>query len=121
MPAFEEGKQRERLSQLRRKEEEDTVKLLAEKYRIPYADLSAVPINVDALALVREADARSGELAVIQKAGRRLEIGVRNPEESKAKTVLDELRRQRYEPDLFLVSRANPVPNSLLLATYALA
>ncbi len=107
MPAFEEGKQRERLSQLRRKEEEDTVKLLAEKYRIPYADLSAVPINVDALALVREADARSGELAVIQKAGRRLEIGVRNPEESKAKTVLDELRRQRYEPDLFLVSRAS--------------
>ncbi|MDP3727636.1 MAG: GspE/PulE family protein [bacterium] len=107
MVAFEEGKQEEQLAKLRRKEEEDTVKLLAEKYRLPYADLSAVPINVDALALVREEDARGAELAVIQKTGKRLEIGVRNPEQPNTKAVLGELGERHFTADLFLVSRAS--------------
>src|SRR3989338_5830510 len=107
MVTFEEGKQEERLTKLRRKEEEDTVKMLAEKYHLPYADLAMVPINVDALALVREDDARQGELAVMQKTGRRLEIGVRNPEQPKTKDILEDLTRRRFALNLFLVSRAS--------------
>ncbi|MBI4132136.1 MAG: type II/IV secretion system protein [Candidatus Sungbacteria bacterium] len=107
MVTFEEGKQQEQLLKLRRKEEEDTVKLLAEKYRLPYADLSAMPINVDALALVREDDARAAELAVVQKTGQRLEIGVRNPEHPKTKAILEDLAGRRYTPDLFLVSKTS--------------
>ncbi|MBI4132513.1 MAG: Flp pilus assembly complex ATPase component TadA [Candidatus Sungbacteria bacterium] len=105
--SFEEEKRERKLAQLLRKEEEDTVKLLAEKYRIPYVDLATVPVNIDALALVRENDARAGELAVIQKVGKKLEIAVRNPETPKTREVLDGLARERYTWDLFLVSKAS--------------
>lgn len=106
MVIFEEEKQSLHLAKLRRKEEEDTVKMLAEKYRLPYADLSVVPINVDALALVAEKEARDAELAVVQKTGKRLEIGVRSPEGPKTKAALEDLKRRRFTANLFLVSRA---------------
>ena len=106
MVTFEEEKQEEHLTKLRRKEEEDTVKLLSEKYRLPYADLSTIPVNVDALALVHEAEARAGEMAVIQKSGKRLEVALRNPDQPKTKAILEDLERQRYTADLFLVSAA---------------
>ncbi len=107
MVTFEESQQKQKISRLLRKEEEDTVKILSGKYHLPYADLSILPVNVDALGLVKEAEAREAELAVIQKAGRKLEIGVRNPDNPKTKAVLDSLARQRYSWDLFLVSRAS--------------
>ncbi len=107
MVTFEEEKQEEHLTKLRRKEEEDTVKLLSEKYHLPYADLSTIPVNVDALALVHEAEARAGEMAVIQKSGKRLEVALRNPDQPKTKAILEDLERQRYTADLFLVSRAS--------------
>lgn len=107
MPAFEEEKQQQKLSQLRHKEEEDTVKLLSAKYGIPYADLVSIPINVDALALVREDDARQGELAVLQKLGKKLDVGVRNPDSLQTKAVLERLKNLGYVCDLFLVSKAS--------------
>ena len=107
MVTFEESQQKQKISRLLRKEEEDTVKILSGKYHLPYADLSILPVNVDALGLVKEAEAREAELAVIQKAGRKLEIGVRNPDNPKTKAVLDSLARQRYSWYLFLVSRAS--------------
>ncbi len=54
MPTFEESQRDHKLSQLRHKEEEDTVRMLSEKHKIPYADLAIVPVNVDALGLVPE-------------------------------------------------------------------
>ena len=107
MTKFQEEKQTLKVSQLRRKEEEAMVVLLAEKYHIPHADLSTIPINVDALAIVREHDARTGELAVVQRTGKKLEVGVRNPELPKTKAVLEELTTQGYHWDLFLVSRSS--------------
>ncbi len=107
MVTFEEEKQEEHLTKLRRKEEEDIVKMLSEKYHLPYADLSTIPVNVDALALIREEDARAGEIAVIQKTGKRLEVALKSPDLPKTKAILQDLQRQRYSADLFLVSRAS--------------
>ncbi len=104
MVTFEESRQQRKLSRLLRKEEEDTVKILSGKYNVPYADLSTAPVNVEALALVPEADARASELAVIQKIGKKLEIAVHNPENPRTKEVLERLRGLRYTWDLFLAS-----------------
>lgn len=104
VPVFEEGKQEHKLAQLRRKEEEDTVRLVAGKYGIPYADLSTIPVNVDALALVPEAEAKAAGLAVIQKFGKRLQVAVKNPDDPKTKSALAGLAKAHYFCDLFLVS-----------------
>ncbi len=107
MANFEEDNSQRKLSQLLRKEEEDTVKMLSAKYKLPYADLAIVPINVDALALVPEVEAKRAGLAVIQKTGKKLEIAVANPEKPETKTVLENLKSQHYGWDLFLVSKAS--------------
>lgn len=105
--AFEEERQQHKLTQLRRKEEEDTVRLLSGKYRVPYADLTTIPVNIDALAVVPEDEARAGELAIIQKVGKNLDIAVHNPENQKTKAVLERLGGQSYKANLFLVSRSS--------------
>ncbi len=107
MTTFEESKRERKLFQLVRKEEEDTVKILSEKYKIPYADLAITPVNVDALGLIPEEEAKIAETAVIQKTGKKLEIGVRNPEKPETKAALEKLKAQRYFWDLFLVSRTS--------------
>ncbi len=107
MVAFDEEKRERKLTQLRHKEEEETVKMLSEKYGLPYADLSTIPVNAGALALVPEAQAREAGLAVIQAVGRKIEIAVLNPENPKAKAVLDDLGLKRYAADLFLVSKTS--------------
>ena len=107
MITFEEGKQAEKLLKLRRKEEEETVRMLAEKYKIPYADLSTVPVNAEAVALVSEEEARKGALAVVQRVGRKLEVAVRNPETPAVKALRDTLKSRNYTCDLFLVSQSS--------------
>ena len=68
MPQFEEEKSNRRLAQLRRKEAEDSTKLLADSYGMSYVDLSVVAIEIDALKILPEAKARAGELVVFQAA-----------------------------------------------------
>ena len=49
---FDEDKQKQRLATLRKKEEEDVARALAEKYDIEYINLMLVPINNDPLPLI---------------------------------------------------------------------
>jgi type II secretory ATPase GspE/PulE/Tfp pilus assembly ATPase PilB-like protein len=104
MIQFAEERQQKKLTDLRKKEEEDTVKILAGKYHIPYLNLAAVPINVDALKIIPESDAKKAEIAVIQKVGKSLQIAARNPERPEAKAILKKLAENRYQCQLFLVS-----------------
>lgn len=105
MVEFEESKQQKKLTEIRKKEEEDTVKILASKYKLPYQNLLTVPIDIDALIVLPEETARTGEMAVIQKVGRNLQIAVRNPTNQKTKKALEDISRQRFTYSLYIVSR----------------
>ena len=107
MPTFNEEKEEQQVAKLRHKEEEDTAKMLAERFGIPYANLAIIPVNVDALVLVPEADARAAELAVIQSVGRKLDIAVHNPGSPAAKELLEHLATDRYTWDLVFVSKTS--------------
>ena len=104
MPQFEEEKSNRRLAQLRRKEAEDSTKLLADSYGMSYVDLSVVAIEIDALKILPEAKARAGELVVFQAAGKHLKIAVRNPQKEETLAVIKELTLARYTCETFLAS-----------------
>lgn len=104
---FQEEKPKRKLELLKKKEEEDSVKILSQKYKIPYADLVIFPIEIDAIKILPEEKARRAELAVFQTAGKNLKIGVRNPEKEETKIALKGLAEDRYNYDLFLVSRSS--------------
>ena len=92
--------------ELRRREEEDLAKVLAQKYNIPYLDLSKVTIELDTLKLIPEESARAYHIAVIQSVGNKLQVVLVNPENPGAKKVLEDLGQKKYETRLFLVSKS---------------
>lgn len=104
MPQFEEEKSNRRLNQLRRKEAEDTTKLLADSYGMSYIDLSVVAIEIDALKILSEAKARTGKLVIFQTAGKHLKIAVHNPKKEETLAVLKGLSQARYTYETFLAS-----------------
>ena len=108
MPKFEEEKTKKKFEELREKEAEDLAKILAQKYGLPYLDLSRMTIDLDSLKIISEAEAREGQMAVFQSVGKKLQVAVKNPESPKTKGVLEELRQKRFEPELFLVSESRP-------------
>ena len=105
MPKFPEEKSAKKIEILRQREEEESVKILSQKYKIPYTDLSSFPIETDALKTVDEDSARRAELAVFQVVGKRLKVAVRNPERDETKATLKRLGEEEYASELFLVSR----------------
>ncbi len=104
MVQFDEEKATRRLNQLRQQDTEASTQLLAGKYGIPYADLSVLPVEIDAIKIVPEAEARAADLAVFQVTGARLKIAVRNPEKPETKALLARLAKVPYTCTLFLAS-----------------
>ena len=82
MANFDEEKQNRQLEELRREEEEELVKMLAEsKYDLPYINLYRQIIDNEALRVVKEEEAREWGVAPFKLSGKSVFIGVRSPKE----------------------------------------
>ncbi|MCR4306624.1 MAG: ATPase, T2SS/T4P/T4SS family, partial [Candidatus Yonathbacteria bacterium] len=102
---FDDQKQQSRLDELYKREEEDLVRILAEKYEIPYLDMTAVSVNTDALKLIPEAAAREAGVAVFHINGKKLSLVVISPKNDKVNVILDDLKRAGYEVALHMGSK----------------
>src|SRR3989344_2826601 len=104
MVQFDEEKQDERVRALHRKEEEELVASLSRRHGVPYLDLSTHPINIDALRISKEADARAAQIAVFDVIDKKIDVAVLSPENEKTVEVIDDLKRRGYIPEVFMVS-----------------
>jgi type IV pilus assembly protein PilB len=107
MIEFDEEKQKERIDFLHKKEEEELTSTLSAKYGIPYLDLTVHPVNIDALRLVKEEDARAGTLAPFNQTDKEVDVGVLSPDYDATKTVLKDLEERGYKVRLYLISHAS--------------
>lgn len=93
MVVFDEEQQQKRYKELRTEEEESLVAMLADtKYHVPSVDLSAHPIDNDAIRLMKESDARALDVAPYKLVGKKLSLAVRSPVADgalKAKAMLE--------------------------------
>jgi len=97
----------DKLAQVRRQEEEQRTKDLAAKLGLPYLNLSALPIQGDALGLIDETEAKAGQLAIIQKSGFEIKAALADPKNSVTLGILDRLKQQKLNVAVFLVSRSS--------------
>ncbi len=102
--AFDEEKRREKIKGIEKKEAEELARLLAQKYKVPYLDLSRVSIDLDVLKIIPEEKARGIGLAIIQSAGKKIQIAVKNPNLDSLKEAVEELRREGWVPQIFMAS-----------------
>ena len=101
---FDEDKQNRRLDDFRKKEEEELVKIMADKTGLPYLDLGPVSIGPDALQLVEEPVARKAKIAVFNMVGQRIKVAVLSMEDPDTEAVLANLGSRGFEVIPYLVS-----------------
>ncbi len=101
---FDERRQDEQVKALHGREEEELAATLASHYGVPYLDLSAHPINIDSLRLIKEVDARAAEVAVFNATDKKVQIAVLSPGSDKVKSAVAEIASHGYEPEVFMVS-----------------
>ena len=92
-----EDKQEKRLEEMRKKEEEDVVRILATKYGLNFIDLKPIPINTDALRLIPEDLAREGKIAVYEKVAKKIQVALFSPKNEKAIVILKKLESEGYK------------------------
>ncbi|MBX4209364.1 hypothetical protein KW799_01575, partial [Candidatus Parcubacteria bacterium] len=74
--SFDEEKQDKKLEEFKKREEEDVAQIIATRYGLEYVDLAPVPINMDALRLLPEQDARDAKVAPFSLIGKRAKVAV---------------------------------------------
>lgn len=104
---FAESKQMQRLTRLKTVQEEKMVKTMASKHGVGYVDLAIVPINTDALKVIPEDRARKGGMACFNIQERKVAIAIVSPHNPMVMEEVENLKQKKYEPQLFMASRAS--------------
>jgi len=104
MALLNDDKNKEQMESMRKSEAEDLAKLLSQKYNLPYLDLSRMTIDIDALKILAEEEARVGKLAVFQKVGQKLQVAIESPNPETTQRILRNLQEKGYKINIFLVS-----------------
>ena len=104
MALLNDEKNKGQIESMRKNEAEDLAKLLAQKYNLPYLDLSRMTIDIDALKILAEEEARGGKLAVFQKVGQKLQVAIESPNPETTQRALKNLQEKGYKINTFMVS-----------------
>lgn len=107
MPPLKKSDIQGKLAQMTREAEERDAKRRAEKSACAYMDARTTPINVDALGMVAEEDAKKARLAVIEYKKEKIALAVHDPREAGAQKIIEELKKKGYEVVCYVVSESN--------------
>ncbi|MFA5099131.1 MAG: GspE/PulE family protein [Candidatus Paceibacterota bacterium] len=98
------SKIKDKLSQMRREAEERDAKRRGEKTGFPYADLSTTSINIEALALIPEEEARKAKLAATEFKEKKVALVVYDSENAETKKTIERLKAEGYKLSVFTAS-----------------
>ncbi len=87
-----------------REEEEEKTEAIANKFRLPYLDLSTVPVDPAGLKIVPLDKAKESEVIILRKFGKGIKIAVRNPDREETKNLFKDLKDKGYALEVFIVS-----------------
>jgi len=105
MVQFKEEKQLVRVRQMKQRQEEELVKMLARKHGVGYVDLQTVPINSDALKLIPEERAKQAKMAGFNLVGRKVAIACASPLIPQVADEVNRLRAKKYEISVYMTSK----------------
>ena len=104
---FNEERRDLKLRQMRIKQEERLVKLMANKHGVGYVNLSDVPINTDALKLIPEDRARQAGVAVFNLIERRAAVAIISPHNPVLHQEIQRLKQKKYDMTIFMASKGS--------------
>ena len=92
---------------IRRDGEERAAKQRADRLKLPYVDLRKTTISLEAVKVIPEADARSGQLVGIQIRIRDLAVALVDPASPETTKALESLKTQDYQTRIFVCSKSS--------------
>ncbi len=101
---FDTNAEDEKLKGIYAVEEEDLARVLAEKYRLPYVDINLYPVNMDALRLIPESEARLAEAVMFDKNGKHVLLALRSPENEAVNKLMHDLELRGFIVERHLAS-----------------
>ncbi|MFA6340755.1 MAG: GspE/PulE family protein [Candidatus Paceibacterota bacterium] len=105
MVTFDEEKQKKYLEEMRKNEEEDVVKILANRYGYNYLDLGPIRVNSDALRIVNEEESRATNIAIFDMVNKKLQIAITSPNNEKTEAMINRLSAEGYSPVIYMASK----------------
>ena len=85
-------------------------KLLAQKYNLPYLDLSRMTIDIDALKILAEEEARAGKMVRFSESRLKAPSGDRKPQSRDNSKSFKNLQEKSYKINTFMVSEESLIP-----------
>jgi len=93
---------------LHHQSEEERASALAKKLELPYIDTNLIPISNDSLKVLSEEDSRKFNLAVIQKAGKKITFASAQPENPATLDFIKKIQQEKgWDGKLFVISSYN--------------
>ncbi len=97
----------DQLSKMRREAEERDAKKRASLNHLSYLEPAKISVSLDALSIIPESKARESALALIAIKDTKVAAIVIDPNFSKTKEVLEELKKQGHQINIFVVSASS--------------
>lgn len=104
---FDDALQNHALAELHKEEEEELVKVLSDKYGLPYVDLRGIAPEPDAMQYVKEEEARGAGCVPFKVVGRKLYVATLSPSNPKVEELLRPIETRGSEILMFLCSHAS--------------
>ncbi len=101
---FDEEKQKQHIEELRKQEEEDYAKLIAEKNQLDFIDLRLVPINTEGLRVIKEDVSRSAKIAGFNMVGKKVQVAVLSPTDPEVLKVVKGLMENGLSVIMFVTT-----------------
>src|SRR3989344_3781319 len=99
-----EGALTKKLSEIQLEKIKEDAMALAQGLGLPFISLLGYPIDTDAMGLIKESEARSGQMIVLSKDGNNLKVAVVNPENGLTKDIIRKLESKGLECSVLISS-----------------
>ncbi len=93
-----------KLAEISRQAEERDAEHRAKKMGLPYIDIRKIPISLEALKLVPEAEAKEAKVAPLEIKTQRVALALFDPQLKAAQEIIQNLEEKKYELKIFIAS-----------------
>ncbi|MEA3399076.1 MAG: GspE/PulE family protein [Patescibacteria group bacterium] len=105
---FNDKKEQKALEELRKKEEEDLIQMIAEsRYGVPPINLGPVPIENDALRTVTKDNAEEEKIAPFKLLGKNIHVAVHSPQQNRLERLHKYFVKRGLIPHFYMASTAS--------------
>src|SRR3989344_5142865 len=96
-----------KVKDINRHQEEEAASQQAVALQMPYIDLYTFPVDLNALAMMSEEQAKEAEAVIFYKEGDDLRIGTVNPDNTMLAAEIEKLAQEKFKPKKYYISRAS--------------